>query len=89
MKHVSRLLALLLAVALLPLAFAATASADEPVTISIWGSDRENMPFRNGLWTIDVLQEKLGIKIDIISAPTENLAEKYGLEESVLCLLNK
>ena len=40
MKHISRLLALLLAVALLPLAFAATASADEPVTISIWGSDR-------------------------------------------------
>ena len=79
MKHVSRLLALLLAVALLPLAFAATASADEPVTISIWGSDRENMPFRNGLLTIDILQEKLGINIEIVSAPNENLAEKYGL----------
>ena len=79
MKHISRLLALLLAVAMLPLAFAATASADEPVTISIWGSDRENMPFRNGLLTIDILQEKLGININIISAPTENLAEKYGL----------
>ena len=63
MKHVSRLLALLLAVALLPLAFAATASADEPVTISIWGSDRENMPFRNGLLTIDILQEKLQRKL--------------------------
>ena len=72
MKHFSRLLALLLAVALLPLTFMAAASAEEPVTITIWGSDRENMPFRNGLWTIDVLQEKLGIKIEIISAPTEN-----------------
>ena len=79
MKHFTRLLALLLAVALLPLACMAAASAEEPVTITIWGSDRENMPFRNGLWTIDVLQEKLGIKIEIISAPTENLAEKYGL----------
>ena len=79
MKHFSRLLALLLAVALLPLTFMAAASAEEPVTITIWGSDRENMPFRNGLWTIDVLQEKLGIKIEIISAPTESLAEKYGL----------
>ena len=79
MKHLTRLLALLIAVAMLPLSFAAVASAEEPVTISIWGSDRENMPFRNGLWTIDQLQEKLGIKIDIISAPTENLAEKYGL----------
>ena len=79
MKHFSRLLALLLAVALLPLSFMAAASAEEPVTITIWGSDRENMPFRNGLWTIDVLQEKLGINIEIISAPTENLAEKYSL----------
>ena len=79
MKHFSRLLALLLAVALLPLSFMAAASAEEPVTITIWGSDRENMPFRNGLWTIDKLQEKLGIKIEIISAPTENLAEKFGL----------
>ena len=79
MKHFSRFLALLLAVALLPLTFMAAASAEEPVTITIWGSDRENMPFRNGLWTIDKLQEKLGIKIEIISAPTENLAEKYGL----------
>ena len=79
MKHFSRLLALLLAVCLLPLTFMAAASAEEPVTITIWGSDRENMPFRNGLWTIDKLQEKLGIKIEIISAPTENLAEKFGL----------
>ena len=80
MKHFSRFLALLLAAALLPLmAFSGLAAAEEPVTISIWGSDRENMPFRNGLLTIDLLQEKLGIKIEIISAPTENLAEKYGL----------
>ena len=78
MKHFTRFLALLLAAALLPLSFVAAASAEEPVTITIWGSDRENMPFRNGLWTIDVLQEKLGIKIDIISAPTESLSEKYG-----------
>ena len=49
MKHFSRLLALLLAVCLLPLTFMAAASAEEPVTITIWGSDRENMPFRNGL----------------------------------------
>ena len=79
MKHFSRLLALLLAVALLPLTFMAAASAEEPVTITIWGSDRENMPFRNGLMTIEILKEKLGINIEIISAPTENLAEKYGL----------
>ena len=79
MKHFTRFLALLLAAALLPLSFVAAASAEEPVTITIWGSDRENMPFRNGLWTIDVLQEKLGIKIDIISAPTESLDEKFGL----------
>ena len=78
MKHVTRFLALLLAATLLPL-LVFSASADEPVTITMWGSDRENMPFRNGLLTIDLLQEKLGIKIDIISAPTENLAEKYGL----------
>ena len=79
MKHFSRLLALLLAAALLPLTFMAAASAEEPVKITIWGSDRENMPFRNGLLTIEILKEKLGINIEIISAPTENLAEKYGL----------
>ena len=79
MKHLIRLLALLLATALLPLSMIGAAAAEEPVTITIWGSDRENMPFRNGLMTIDMLQEKLGIKIDIISAPTESLAEKYGL----------
>ena len=79
MKHLTRLLALLLAAALLPLTFMAAASAEEPVTITIWGSDRENMPFRNGLQTIEILKEKLGINIEIISAPTENLAEKYGL----------
>ena len=79
MKHFSRLLALLLAVALLPLTFMAAASADEPVTITIWGSDRENMPFRNGLQTIEILKEKLGINIEIISAPTESLDEKFSL----------
>ena len=35
MKHFSRLLALLLAVALLPLTFMAAASAEEPVTITV------------------------------------------------------
>ena len=77
MKHLTRLLAIVMALALLPLSF--TATADEPVTITIWGSDRENMPFRNGLLTIELLQERLGIKIEVISAPTESLAEKYGL----------
>ena len=80
MKQLIRLLALVLAIALLPLSMIGAAAADEPVTITIWGSDRENMPFRNGLMTIDMLQEILGIKIDIISAPTESLAEKYGLQ---------
>ena len=58
MKKVSRFLALLLAIALLPLSFVAVAQAEEPVTITIWGSDRENMPFRNGLETIELLKEK-------------------------------
>ena len=79
MKQNNFLKTLLLAVALLPLTFMAAASTDEPVTITIWGSDRENMPFRNGLQTIEILKEKLGINIEIISAPTESLAEKYGL----------
>ena len=77
MKLFSRFLAVLLALSLMPLA--CTALAEEPVTITIWGSDRENMPFRNGLMTIEMLKEKLGINIEIISAPTESLAEKYGL----------
>ena len=50
MKLFTRFLAILLALSLLPLA--CTALAEEPVTITIWGSDRENMPFRNGLMTI-------------------------------------
>lgn len=79
MKKVSRFLALLLAIALLPLSFVAVAQAEEPVTITIWGSDRENMPFRNGLETIELLKERLGINIEIISAPTESISEKYGL----------
>ena len=77
MKFFTRFLAVLLALSLMPLA--CTALAEEPVTITIWGSDRENMPFRNGLMTIEMLKEKLGINIEIISAPTESLAEKYGL----------
>ena len=84
MKHLIRMLALVLALALLPLSMIGAAAAEEPVTITMWGSDRENMPFRNGLMTIDMLQEKLGIKIDIISAPTENLAEKYGKDVYVV-----
>ena len=52
-KLATRLLAVLMAVALLPLTLVSTASAEEPVTITIWGSDRENMPFRNGLETIE------------------------------------
>ena len=79
MKKVSRFLALLLAIALLPLSFVAVAQAEEPVTITIWGSDRENMPFRNGLETIELIKERLGINIEIISAPTESISEKYGL----------
>ncbi len=79
MKNMTRFLALLLAVALLPLGFSFSARADEPVTITIWGSDRENMPFRNGLETIEILKERLGINIEIISAPTESIAEKYGI----------
>ncbi|MBR3107214.1 MAG: extracellular solute-binding protein [Clostridia bacterium] len=77
MKLFSRFLAILLVLSLLPLA--CTALAEEPVTITIWGSDRENMPFRNGLQMIEILKERLGINIEIISAPTESLAEKYGL----------
>ena len=61
MKLFTRLLAILLALSLMPLA--CTALAEEPVTITIWGSDRENMPFRNGLMTIEILKEKLGIKL--------------------------
>ncbi len=79
MKNMTRFLALLLAVALLPFGFSFSARADEPVTITIWGSDRENMPFRNGLETIEILKERLGINIEIISAPTESIAEKYGI----------
>lgn len=78
MKKLSRLLAVLLALALLPVA-AVSAVAEEPVTITIWASDRENMPMRNGLMTIGILEERLGIKIEVLSAPTESLAEKYGL----------
>ena len=78
-KLATRLLAVLMAVALLPLTLVSTASAEEPVTITIWGSDRENMPFRNGLETIELLKERLGINIEIISAPSESLSEKYGL----------
>ena len=78
-KLATRLLAILMAVVLLPLTLVSTASAEEPVTITIWGSDRENMPFRNGLETIELLKERLGINIEIISAPSESLSEKYGL----------
>ncbi len=76
MKKLIRILCLVLALSLMPLAFA---SADDPVTISIWASDRENMPMRNDLMTINMLQDILGIKIDVHSAPTESLDEKYGL----------
>ncbi len=76
MKKVSRFLALLLAIALLPLSFVAVAQAEEPVTITIWGSDRENMPFRNGLETIELLKERLGINIEIISAPPPKVFPK-------------
>lgn len=78
MKKFSRLMAVVLALALMIPCFA-SALAEEPVTITIWGSDRENMPFRNGLLTIELLEQRLGINIEIISAPTETLAEKYGL----------
>lgn len=76
MKKLFRLLALLLALMLLPIV---CASAEEPVTLTIWASDRENMPMRNGLQMLSILEERLNIKLDVISAPTESLAEKYGL----------
>ncbi len=79
MKKLARTLACLLALMLLVGIIPAGAFAEEPVTITIWASDRENMPMRNGLQTIGILEERLGIKIDVISAPTESLAEKYGL----------
>ncbi len=79
MKHLSRLLALLLTAVLLLPSAAQGAAAQEPVTLTVWASDRENMPMRNGLLILDILAERLGIKFDIISAPTESIAEKYGL----------
>ncbi|MDD3335828.1 MAG: extracellular solute-binding protein [Eubacteriales bacterium] len=78
MKKQFRLLALLVSIALLPFS-AFGAIAEEPVTLTIWASDRENMPMRNGLQILNILEERLGIKFDVISAPTESLAEKYGL----------
>lgn len=71
MKKFSRLMAVVLALALMIPCFA-SALAEEPVTITIWGSDRENMPFRNGLLTIELLEQRLGINIEIISAPARN-----------------
>lgn len=78
MKNLSRLLALVLALALLPIV-SIGAVAEEPITLTIWASDRENMPMRNGLQILGILEERLGIKLDVISAPTESIAEKYGL----------
>ena len=75
MKKLTRILCALLVLAMLPLAFA---SAEDKVTITMWGSDRSNMPFRDGLRTAETLQEVLGINIKITSAPTENLEEKYA-----------
>ena len=75
MKKLVRILCLVLALSLLPMAFG---SAEDKVTLTMWGSDRSNMPFRDGLMTIDMVQEALGIGIKVISAPTESLDEKYG-----------
>ncbi len=75
MKKLARILCVLLALTLLPLTFV---SAEEKVSITMWGSDRSNMPFRNGLRTVETLKEVLGIDIDIESAPTESLEEKFG-----------
>lgn len=79
MKKVCRILSLVLALCMALSVVTIAVAADEPITITMWGSDRENMPFRNGLLTIELLKEKLGINIEVISAPTESLAEKYGL----------
>ncbi len=79
MKHLSRTLALLLSLALLMSVPAPGAAAEEPVTLTVWASDRENMPMRNGLLILDILSQRLGINFDIISVPTESIAEKYGL----------
>lgn len=79
MKHLHRILALLLSMVLLVPALPLSALAQEPVTLTVWASDRENMPMRNGLLILDILSERLGINFDIISAPTESISEKYGL----------
>ena len=75
MKKLSRVLCVLLVLAMLPVAIAA---ADEKVSITMWGSDRSNMPFRDGMRTVETLQDVLGINIKIESAPTESLDEKYA-----------